>query len=113
FWSIRAADASAAAGAPASIDGEPLKDDALARDAAVRAAFEFLRTSSALRLRPAESLRFEPVTAIEGREIVLRDGLVLPGFEHPLPFAAGVDLPALARLARGGGDVESLIAAYH
>jgi len=38
---------------------------------------------------------------------------VLRGIPGAVPFAAGVDLPALARLARGGGDVAALIAAYH
>jgi len=45
--------------------------------------------------------------------VVMRDALVMPGVDAPLRFAAGVDLPALARLAGAGRDVPELIAAYH
>jgi len=111
FWSVRAA----ASGAPESVpdvDGE-WTDEALARDAGVRRAFEYLRATERLRLRAASSLRVDSVPAIEGREVVLRDALVMPGTDAPLRFAAGIDLPALARLARTGGDVPALMAAYH
>jgi hypothetical protein len=111
FWSARAA----ARGAPESVpdvDGE-WTDEALARDAGVRRAFEYLRATERLRLRAASSLRVDSVPAIEGREVVLRDALVMPGTDAPLRFAAGIDLPALARLARTGGDVPALMAAYH
>ena len=111
FWSVRAAEAQRIAARPRPHDLVEWTDDALARDAGVRAAFEYLRGADGLRLRLSETLRFESVAAIEGREVVLRDGVVLPG-AGAVPFAAGVDLPALARLARGGRDVSSLIAAY-
>jgi hypothetical protein len=112
FWSTRAEYASAGAGSTPDAGGE-WTDEALACDAGVRRAFDYLRASERLRLRPAAALRVEPVAAIEGREVVMRDALIMPGFESPFRFAAGVDLPALARLARGGGDVPELIAAYH
>ena len=64
-------------------------------------------------LRAASSLRVDSVPAIEGREVVLRDALIMPGTDAPLRFAAGIDLPALARLARTGGDVPARMAAYH
>ena len=110
FWAARA-------------DGEPcadqddgggeLSDDALARDGEVRRAFEYLRAAERVRLRAAESLRIASIAAIEGREVVMRDALLVPGHDAPLRSAAGVDLPALAGLARGGGDVPGLIDAYH
>jgi flavin-dependent dehydrogenase len=112
FWSARADHAHASDASPADAGGE-WTDDALARDAAVRRAFEYLRAAERVRLQPAASLRVEPVAAIEGREVVMRDALVVPGLDSPLRFAAGVDLPALARLARAGTDVPALIAAYH
>jgi flavin-dependent dehydrogenase len=112
FWAARA-DGSSAAAAPLSDDGGEWTDEALAHDADVRRAFEYLRASERLQLRAAPSLRVEPVAAIEGREVVLRDALVVPGVAAPLRFAAGIDLPALARLARSGGDVPTLMAAYH
>ena len=112
FWSVRAERATRMARAGDPNGGVEWSDEALARDAGVRAAFEYLRADEHVRLRSSDSLRFAPVAAIEGREVVLRDGVVLPG-AGPVPFAAGVDLAALARLARGGCDVPALIAAYH
>jgi hypothetical protein len=112
FWSARANHTRASDASPADAGGE-WTDDALARDAAVRRAFDYLRAAECVRLQPAASLRVEPVAAIEGREVVMRDALVVPGLDSPLRFAAGVDLPALARLARAGTDVPALIAAYH
>jgi len=116
FWSVRAEHFRPAHGDPArdSADADPdeWSDTALVDDAGVRAAFERLRAPGRVRLRAADSLRFEAVPAIEGREVVLRDGVVLRGIAGAVPFAAGVDLPALARLARGGGEVGALIAAY-
>jgi len=64
-------------------------------------------------LRTATTLQFEPIAAIEGRRVVMREAIVVPGGDAPLHFAAGVDLPALARLARDGGEVPALIEAYH
>jgi hypothetical protein len=112
FWTARAGHAYASRESPADAGGE-WTDEALSRDAAVRRAFDYLRASERVRLQPAAALRVEPVAAIEGREVVLRDALVVPGLDSPLRFAAGVDLPALARLARAGADVPALIAAYH
>src|SRR5262249_16124203 len=111
FWSIRAGQTQKDVRARAH-ELPPWADEALAKDAGGRAAFEYLRGADGVRLRLSETLRFESVAAIEGREVVLRDGVVLPGGAGAVPFAAGVDLPALARLARGGRDVPALIAAY-
>ena len=111
FWSARAERTAHNARAVHPNDTIEWSDEALARDAGVRAAFESLRAGEHVRLRISDTLRFAPVAAIEGREVVLRDGVVLPG-AGPVPFAAGVDLAALARLARGGCEVPALIAAY-
>jgi hypothetical protein len=112
FWAARAEHAAGANGDTVA-DDELTTDEALARDAGVRRAFDDLRAAEHVRLRPADALRFAAVAAIEGREVVMRDALVLPGLDAPLQFAAGVNLPALARLATACGEVPALIAAYH
>jgi len=115
FWSTRAANATGIL--PAADDGDSfspeLSDAALARDPDVRLAFDHLRASEHLRLRASDALRFESVAIIEGREVVMRDALIVPGLDAPLQFAAGVNLPALARLATACREVPALIAAYH
>ena len=116
FWFARAGTGRGADRPPAPAaddEADVATDAALVQDVAVRAAFESLRAEDGVRLRAADTLRFEPVPAIEGHEVVLRDGVVLRGVPGAVPFAAGVDLPALARLARGGADVATLIEAYH
>ena len=111
FWTTRADSLNGESRSPGALT--VLNDVELARDPAVRMAFDRLRQASLVRLRPAPALRFEPAAAIEGREVVLRDALVLPGEAAPLRFAAGVDLPALLRLARHCDEVATLISAYH
>jgi flavin-dependent dehydrogenase len=111
FWTARAGRVNGNSASPGSLGA--LNDVELARDPAVRDAFDQLCRASLVRLRPAPALRFEPAAAIEGREVVMRDALVLPGGAAPLRFAAGVDLPALVRLARHCDDVSTLISAYH
>jgi flavin-dependent dehydrogenase len=108
FWNARADLAEV--GALGNADGNTETDEA--RDADVRAAFEQLRGAARLRLRPASYLRFEPAAAIEGREVVMRDAIAMPGLDAPLQFAAGVNLAALARLACEVDQVPALIAAY-
>jgi flavin-dependent dehydrogenase len=112
FWSSRAAHA-AGVDADAAGEDDSLTDEALARDTGVRRAFDDLRATEHVRLRPAGALRFKAVASIEGREVVMRDALVVPGLDAPLQYAAGVYLPALARLATVCGEVPALIAAYH
>ena len=112
FWTVRAEHEQSPDAPPVGADGD-WTDEALAHDAGVRDAFAYLRAADGVRLQPAAALRIEPVAAIEGREVVLRDALVVPGVDAPLRSAAGVDLPALAQLARAGRDVPALITAYH
>ena len=111
FWSARAMCSSIGAPAPGAADD--IADDELARDPELLDAFERLRSAAHVRLRTATTLQFEPIAAIEGRRVVMREAIVVPGGNAPLHFAAGVDLPALARLARNGGEVPALIEAYH
>jgi flavin-dependent dehydrogenase len=115
FWSARAEEADGIG--PVAEDHDVLaadvSDAALARDPDVRLAFEHLRASEHVRLRASAALRFAPVAIIEGREVVMRDALIVPGLDAPLQFAAGIDLAALARLATACGEVPALIAAYH
>ena len=87
-----------AARMPATADDE-ISDDAISRDASVRRAFEQLRAAEHLRLRPSEALRFEQVPSIEGREVVMRDALVLPGLERAVAIHGGRE-PAGAGAAR-------------
>jgi hypothetical protein len=110
FWSSRA-DTNTATSAATDAAGE-WSDEALAADSGVRRAFDYLRATDRLRLRASSSVRVQPVAAIEGCEVVMRNALVVPGVGAPLRFAAGVDLPALTELARDGEDVSTLIAAY-
>jgi len=102
FWTGRAAGVNSHA---SSADADVMSD------VAVREAFERLRTSGDLLLRRAPALRFEPTADIEGREVVLRDAVAVPG-AAPRRFAAGVNLPALARLATGDRELPALIDAY-
>jgi len=115
FWSRRAeeADGVDAVAGDDDVPAADVSDAALARDPDVRLAFEHLRASAHVRLRASAALRFAPVAIIEGREVVMRDALIVPGLDAPLQFAAGIDLAALARLASACGEVPALIAAYH
>jgi flavin-dependent dehydrogenase len=108
FWSARAVTDEGVAD-PAAAD---VSDADLAADGDVRDAFERLRIRPTSRLRPSTDLRVRPVADIEGHEIVMRDALVVPGTESLLRFAAGVNLPALVRLAAECPDVPDLVSAY-
>jgi flavin-dependent dehydrogenase len=111
FWSTRAVSESGEAASPGILG--PLSDEDLSNDPDVRSAFDRLRHASGVSLRPGPALRFEPAAAIEGREVVMREALVLPGVTTPLRFAGGVNLPRLVDLTRDCHDIPALIAAYH
>jgi flavin-dependent dehydrogenase len=108
FWSTRMA---ALASLPGAADGD-LSDADLARDPGVRSAFERLRRMQACCLTPNTSLTFAKTGVIEGRLIVMREGVVVPGIEIPMRFAAGVNLPEVIRITAEGLDVSSLIESY-
>jgi flavin-dependent dehydrogenase len=80
--------------------------------AAIHRAFARLRAAPRLDLRLASALRFTSVPDIEGREVVLREAVVMPDDEQAVRFAAGVDLAALARLAVACDEVPALFSAY-
>ncbi|HTK27958.1 MAG TPA: tryptophan 7-halogenase [Vicinamibacterales bacterium] len=84
-----------------------------APDVALRQAHERLRAAPRARLRVPAGLRFGSAPEVEGREIVLREAIVIPGSDTPVRFAAGVNLPALVRLAGKCDDVGSIFSAYH
>ena len=86
--------------------------EALVRDPAVRAAFEKLRNQPALSVRHGGEVRVEPRPAVRGREIVLDEHLVLPGWSHGLRYIRSVDLLLLYRLAPAHTDVGELFEAF-
>ena len=92
--------------------GSELTDRDLNRDPSIRDAFQRLRNATAFTLTRAPALAFVPAADNEGREIVLREAVVVPGLKFPVRFAAGVDLPALIRLATETRDVGTLFGAY-
>jgi flavin-dependent dehydrogenase len=109
FWSSRARASSIApvSGHEGLGEADPLRDEA------VMHAFANLRDTVTLCLKPAPNLRVHPAPTIEGREIVLRDAVVIPGLEEPLRFWVGVNLPELVRIAADSADVATLIETYH
>jgi hypothetical protein len=92
--------------------GEPDTTSGLL-DEALRHAWASLRDTPMLDVRPAPDLRFHRIAVIEDREIVLRDGVAVPGFDEPVRFWKGVNLPELIRIAAGCRDVASVIETYH
>jgi len=76
-------------------------------------ALNQLKRKSAIRLRCAESVRTESRPAIEGREIVLRDALTMPGFRGVFDYFENVDLPRLVDLAPHHTQVPDLFEAYN
>jgi flavin-dependent dehydrogenase len=76
-------------------------------------ALNQLKRKSSIRLRRAESVRMERRPAIEGREIVLRDALTMPGLPAPLDYFENVDLPRLVDLAEHQTQVPDLFESYN
>ncbi|MBW3533934.1 MAG: tryptophan 7-halogenase [Gemmatimonadetes bacterium] len=117
FWSARADAAGPGAGGgsmpagdrPARLHPDPA---ALVGEPAVREAFQRLRASGDVRLRPAATLRRLRRPTVRGREVVLEERLASPALPAGLGVVRGVDLPLVARLARDRGDVPGLFEAY-
>jgi hypothetical protein len=107
FWSSRAS-----ARGPIVNDCGPSDLD-LQRDADLRRTYEQLRDASGLDLVAGQRLRLEETAVIEGREVVLREGVVVPGWNVPLRFVAGINLPELIRAAVACSDIPSLLTTYH
>jgi flavin-dependent dehydrogenase len=112
FWSARASSRLAEGNVAGTLDPDDSNDEHIGHDATVQAAFERLRAEDRVRLRPSEALRFASVPAIDGRQVVMREALVLPGVDAPLDYAAGVDLARLVRIATRCDDVPGIIEAY-
>jgi len=111
FWQVRA-EAAPAAVPETDLDTDETSDDTLRHDAAVSEAFERLRANGAVRVRPSSSIEFTSVPTIEGRHVVMREAVVVPGQAAPLHYAAGIDLARLTRIVSNGADVPAIIAAY-
>ena len=94
------------------LDTDETSDDTLRHDTAVSEAFERLRAHGAVRVRPSGSIAFTSVPTIEGRHVVMREAVVVPGHAAPLHYAAGIDLARLTRIVANGADVPAIIAAY-
>ncbi len=108
FWDVRAR----VVAEPHESCADAPSDEDLAADPEVRRAFAELRAAPRLRLRQGRALSVSPAPTIEGRHIVFRDALVVPGLAAPVRFVAGVNLPELARLASRCHDIPTLIRAY-
>jgi hypothetical protein len=106
FWTARASLGHQ------SRPGDGPSDFDLEHDQAVRLIFERLRDAPHLGVVPASGVRIDQTGVIEGREVVLRRGIVIPGVDAPVRFAAGVNLPELVELAPDCRDVAALVDAY-
>jgi len=106
FWEKRAAVA--ADGRPGDADEEEWK-----REPEVRAAFEALKQSPAIRLRRAADVRTEKRPAIQGREVVMEDALVSPAMPSGVRFLDGVNLVRLVEIAGNYRDVPHMFEAYN
>jgi flavin-dependent dehydrogenase len=106
FWDVRA-------GAAESMESDDDASDlTLSGDNDVRATFEQLRDAQRLNLVVNPSLELADVSVIEGREVVLREGIVIPGVRTPVRFAAGLNLVELVKIAPNCLDVPSLLTKY-
>ncbi len=109
FWNARAAHVDELD--PAAFTREP--DAASLRvDPAVIAAFEALKESPGIRLRPSASLDTTEEPTIEGNEVVMERRLVFPGWPAGVRHLRGVDLPALVGMAPDFDQVPDLFEAY-
>ena len=108
FWSTRAA---AVASLRVAAEDD-LSDADLGRDPRVCSAFERLRRMQIGRLKQGMKATFAETAVIEGRLVVMRQAVVVPGGGMPIRFAAGVNLPEVLRISAEGLDVSSLIDAY-
>jgi flavin-dependent dehydrogenase len=77
----------------------------LARDPTVLAAFDDLRRRAGVQLSRGASARVESRAAVQGREIVLQDQLLLPDAPEGVRFLRGIDLLKLMEIAPARRDV--------
>jgi flavin-dependent dehydrogenase len=110
FWQRRVMSGSTATASDAGVSDEAFSDEPRIEGDEIRDAFDQLRRAG--RVQPSPQLRFAPMPVIAGREVVMRDAILVPGSDTPLQFAAGVDLATLARIASTCADVPAIIDAY-
>ncbi len=79
----------------------------------LRAALRRLQRNKVLDLHPAEGVRREMLPGISGREVVMRESLILPGLPQGLEYAQGVSLPILVELVSSCRSVPALYDAYN
>jgi flavin-dependent dehydrogenase len=82
------------------------------QDRAVRLAFERLKRQRRLRLRVGESVRPVLVPEVQGREVVLMEGVAAAGLPDGVRYVGGVVVPGLLRAAASPGGVPGLHEAY-
>lgn len=114
FWNSRAGavdDPTPVDGSRGILDADPDPARVLA-DPRVTAAFESLRRTEALDLRPAPGMRRVPRPLVRGREVVLEDHLVTPSAPGGIRFLRGVDLATLVDLVGEHRAVPDLFHAY-
>jgi flavin-dependent dehydrogenase len=107
FWSTRASYYPAE-----DLQREAPTDDEIARDRAVQQIAGQLRDCGSWHLTRSTALVVGRAPVVEGREIVMREGLSLDGFDEPVRFVHGVNLVVLAEIAPQSADVTSLIQKY-
>jgi flavin-dependent dehydrogenase len=105
FWGSRGEFAEPAA--PGSLD-QPSIDPAR-----VRASFEDLRASPAIRLRRGDGVTVTPRAGVAGSEVVLRDALAGPGAAAAFDFIANVEVCRLLEIAPHHRQVPDLFEAYN
>ena len=79
---------------------------------AVERALEGLRRGESIRLRRGESVGTCERAGIEGREVLLRPALVVPGNPAPLDFVANVNVVRLVEMAPDHRQVPDLFESY-
>ncbi len=78
-----------------------------------RAALEDLRRRPEVRLRLADGVERRKCAGIEGREVVLRRALSVPGSDEVLDFLANIEVCRLAELAPFYQQLPDLFEAYN
>lgn len=121
YWLTRAEAALAAGGAgsaqgpgePSDPDGTPFPGDADVPEAAVREAFEALKSWPTLDVTPGPDLRTVRRAAIEGLRIRRVDHLATDAYPSGLRYVRGVALEVMVARAGEHDDVAALWAGYN
>jgi flavin-dependent dehydrogenase len=106
FWLERGA-------ADVTDDGGQPDVEALRRDPDVLRAFDELKRSDSIALRPSASARRAELPIVRGNRVTLATHLVTPAFPEGIRYVRDIDLVALAGLASGFRQVPDLYEAYN